>query len=331
MKMGMSFLRTCAGACLALCSVTSYALGTVTVTSPSSGDFVGSSTTIRFNIDNATVAVKVKVTVSKVGGGPSTNLPEQTVTPDSNGDGSGQVTWAPGTSFPEGDYNIQVDSTEGGVPLPSTALVVTLDRKKPELTSFAPTNGSFVKGTVNISATIQEVNLDTWRVTVNGEDLPNNTGSTNSVVVSWDTSGIENDGAQSIAIIVKDKANNEKTVTISVTLDRAAPTVQVNNPRVDQQIRPGSTMGVIVDVTDASTTSVDIMAIQVEIQKLDGTFIKRVSRSRFGPQGSALRWQGKVKVTLPAGVTQFKVVVRVFDKAGNGPVIQEVQLRLGQG
>lgn len=331
MKMGTNILRTCAGACLALCSISAFALGTVTVTSPSTGDFVGSSTTIRFNIAGATVAVKVKVTVSKVGGGPSTNLPEQTVTPDSNGVGSGQVTWAPGTSFPEGDYDVVVNSTEGGVPLPSTALVVTLDRKKPELTTFAPTGGSFIKGTVNISATILEVNLDNWRVTVNGEDLPNNTGATNTVAVSWDTTDIVNDGSQSIAIIIKDKANNEKTVNINVTLDRAAPTVQINNPRVNQQIRPGSTMGVIVDITDASASSVDIMAIQVEIQKLDGTFIKRVSRSRFASQGSGVRWQGTVRVTLPSGVTEFKVVVRVFDKAGNGPVIQEVQVRLGQG
>ncbi len=329
MKIRKNWLKTCAVACMTLGFVGAFALGTVTVTSPNNGDFVGSSTQIKFNIASATLAVKVKVTISKVGGGPSTNLPEQTVTPDANGIGSGSVTWAPGTSFPEGDYNIQVDSTEGGTPLPSTALVVTLDRKKPELVSFAPTNGSFVKGTVNITAVIQEVNLDTWRVTVNGEDLPDNTGSTSTVTVSWDTSLIENDGSQTIAIILKDKANNEKTVSINVTLDRAAPTVQINNPRVNQAIRPGSTMGVIVDITDASTTSVDIMAIQVEIQKLDGTLIKRVSRSRFGPQGSAIRWQGTVRVTLPPGVTQFKVVARVFDKAGNGPVIQEVQVRLG--
>lgn len=315
---------------LAVLAAVGALAGTLTVTSPEDGAFVGSNTTISFRIAGGNVQVTVRAQITKVGGGASTTL-ETRVTPDESGNASGSLSWNPSDSFPEGDYDIEVTATEPGNTYNTVNLTVTLDRIKPRFRDFSPLQDSFVRGVVTITAELDELNIKEWRVTVNDADLPNNTGDTASVSVVWDTSFIEEDGQQTIRIKVTDKAENTETLEIPVTLDRAAPSVRVEFPRTNSVVRPGSIMGIIIKIDDASQESVEWMAVLVEVRRMDGTLIRRASRLRWAPGGSETQrlWLGRAPV-LFTDPDQFKITVNVVDKAGNVAVTQEVPLTTGR-
>lgn len=314
---------------MALMSAGAFA-GTLTVTSPEDGAFVGSNTTISFRIAGGNVQVTVRAHISKVGGGASTTL-ETRVTPDESGNASGSLNWNPSDSFPEGDYDIEVTATEPGNTYNTVNLTVTLDRIKPRFRDFSPLRNSFVRGVVTITADLDELNIKEWRVTVNDADLPNNTGDSASVSVVWDTSFIEEDGEQTIRIRVTDKAENSETLEIPVTLDRAAPVVRVEFPRTNSVVRPGTIMGIIIKIEDSSQESVDWMAVLVEVRRMDGTLIRRASRLRWTSGGNERErlWLGRAPV-LFTDPDQFKITVNVVDKAGNVAVTQEVPLSTGR-
>jgi len=310
------------GLCVAA-SVAALA-GTLTVTSPEDGAFVGSNTTIDFRIQGGNVQVTVRAQIVKVGGGASTTL-ETRVTPDESGNATGSLSWNPSDSFPEGDYDITVTATEPGNTYNTVNLTVTLDRIKPRFRDFSPLADSFVRGVVTITALIDEVNVKEWRVTVDNADLPNNTGNGTSVSVIWDTSFIEEDGAKTIRIKVIDKANNEDTLEIPVTVDRAAPTVNVVFPRSNQVIRPGTVSAVVVKINDGGGNSVDWMAVLVEMRRMDDTVIRRAYRLRW----TGTEWLGRLPVYF-SDPDQFKLTVRVVDRAGNVAPVQEIPLTTGR-
>jgi hypothetical protein len=307
---------------------------TLSLTSPLDGDFVGRSTTFQLRATNITQQVRAIITISKnPSGNPSTTLPEVRIDPDGQGNGSGSAVWSPGTGFPEGLYDVVITATHGGSPLPPINLQLNLDTVPPKFTDFAPANNSFVSGNpVTISALIQETNMDTWRVRVNDEDIPNNTGSGNSVLVIWDPSSIEQDGQQTIKITARDLAGNEETKEIVVRLDRVSPEVSVLFPRPNQGVIPNGLLGVSFDVIDSSSNSVDVGSIIVELRTMANVFIKRVGRVSYSERNdTTARWTGLVNVTLPPGLTEFKLVITAVDKAGNVATVQEVPLTIGRG
>jgi hypothetical protein len=319
--------------CLCLLSVVAAVTavaGTLTVTSPEDGAFVGANTTINFRIAGGNVQVTVRAQITKVGGGASTTL-ETRVTPDESGNASGSLSWNPSDSFPEGDYDIEVTATEPGNTYNTVNLTVTLDRIKPRFRDFSPLKNSFVRGVVTITAELDELNIKEWRVTVNDADLPNNTGTSSAVSVVWDTSFIEEDGQQTIRIKVTDKAENTDTLEIPVTLDRAAPVVRIEFPRTNSTVRPGTVMPIVVKVEDASQDSVEWLAVLVEVRRMDGTLIRRASRLRWAPGGSDRErvWLGRAPV-LFTDPDLFKITVNVVDKAGNVATTQEVPLNTGR-
>lgn len=304
--------------------------GTLTVTAPIEGAFVGSSTSITFRIAGGVVEVTVRALIISKTSGASTTLTTQ-VTPDENGDANGSLTWAPSASFPEGDYEIRVTATEPGNTYNSVTVNVTLDRLDPRLFEYSPVNNTFINGPIVVSALIDEPNIDVWRVTVNDADLPNNTGSVEKVSVLWDPSNIELDGEQTVKINVKDLARNESTQSIMVTLDRAAPVVNVVYPRVNQSIIPGSMVTVLILIEDISSTSVDPISVVAEIQRMDGTLVRRVSRVGYEEvNATTARWSGRWRASIPGNPQEFRLVVNVIDRAGNQAATQIVPLNFGR-
>jgi len=305
--------------------------GTLIVQSPADGDFVGSNTVITFRITGGINQVTVRAVITADEGGANTTLETQ-VNPDENGNASGTINWNPSESFPEGGYTIVVTATEQGNKYNTVTIHVTLDRLAPRLFEYSPLNNSFINGPILITARIDEPadNIEQWRVTVNDADLPNNTGSSPEVSVLWDPANIELDGEQTVKIIVKDRADNESTQTITVTLDRAAPVLNVVYPRVNQAIRPGSIVTVLILVQDISSSSVDPVAVVVEIRDLDDNILRRVARLRYDTVNeTTARWVGRWRASLPPGITDFKLTVRCVDKAGNVAAPQEVPLHFG--
>jgi len=297
------------------------ATGTLTVTSPTDGAYLGATNTLSFNVQGATVEVDVTVTITGPTGGVTTIGPSP-FQPDVNGKIAGTIPVNFSQSSPEGAYTIVVYTP--------VTINVTVDVTKPKFYSFNPIANSYVKGPdVPIIVKVIEANLKVWRVQINSQDIPNNTGTTldsdNTFTVHWNVSGILQDGAQTVNIDVKDLAQNDSTQSFTVTIDRVAPTITIEYPRSDTKVRPNSTIAVTVDVSDTQgSNAVDATGVDVVVQNMSGTQIMRVPRVSF----SSGRWTGRIlsSVKLPK---QFKIVASAVDKAGNVGVPQTTVVTVG--
>lgn len=304
--------------------------GTLTVTSPTSGaslgaddsPYLGQTNTLRFNITDASVEVTVK---AQVIGPSSTTSVEDKFQPNLDGRVSGSIPLNFAESAEEGNYTIVVTATEPGNTYAPTTLYVKVDSHKPKILEYSPLRNSFTRGIVPIRATVQESNVRQWTVTASSQVIQ--TGTTNDISADWDTAGIVNDGSQTILIKIEDKAGNETTQTINVTLDRVPPLVTIQFPRSDTAIRPGSPVSVIVDIRDATSTSVDVQGVDVIITRMDGTYIGRVSRISYSAAGgNGARWTGRIRFVNGKLPREFKVVVTAVDRAGNVATPQSVKV-----
>jgi hypothetical protein len=303
------------------------ATGTLTVTSPTENAFLGGTNTLKFNVTGATFEVRVRVDITGPGG--TSSLTPDPFTPDADGKIQGSIPMNFSQSSPEGAYTIVVSATENNVAYTPVTIHVTVDVTAPKFFDFNPIANSFVKGpTVPIVVKVIDANFKEYRVQVNSQDIPNNTGSTldpdNTFTVSWNVTGILVDGPQNITITVKDLADNVKTQSFTVTIDRVPPTMTIQFPRSDTKVRPHATVPVTIDLHDQSATSVDVMGIDVVLKNMSNQLIMRVPRTSF-QQG---RWTGRIRsdITLPH---QFKVVANAVDKAGNVGVSQTTIVTVG--
>lgn len=298
---------------------------TFTVTSPTDGSFIGLTNKVKFTITGAVVEVTVDVVATGPGGVQFTATGR--FTPDAEGRINSELNLNFNQGVPEGPYTILVTATEPGQTYAPITVNVTLDVTKPKFLQFNPINGTFVRGIVTIRASVLEPNFKEYRVTVDGQDIPNNTGTTlvgGVLTVLWDTNGIEFDGEKSISIELKDQALNTETRTFSVTLDRVSPVMNVVQPRSDIRLAPKSNVSVAIDIADGAPNSVHVTGIDVIARKLTGEYIGRVALSSFrNIGGNTNRWTGRLryKSSLPK---KFKLVVTGIDRAGNLAVTQEV-------
>lgn len=324
-----NMLKTLLAALIASAPVLALS-GTLTVQSPNNNQYVGSTTEIKVQTTGGFTKVTVTAQIVQQGGGASTTLTTE-IFPDGDGKGNGTMTWSANSSFPETLYDITVTATADDTGYNNELRTVTLDRTKPKFLEFSPTDGSFFNGTINITALIQETSgLKEWRVKVDNQDIPNNTGTTLAVDVPYTPSVDDDDGIRVITITAKDLADNEAEISLEATLDRQPPEIFVTYPRSDFRVRPNSTLSVNFNVEDSDTKSVDVAAIRVEIQDMDGNFIRRVSRrlyDGYSPTGS--RWMGRVRMTV-GNRTRVKIVISCVDKAGNASVVQEVPIQIGR-
>lgn len=321
-------LRLLFGVVAFIATAVANAVGILTVTSPTEGAFLGANNNLTFNITGATVEVQVTVAVTGPGG--TTTIGPQPFNPDADGKISGSIPINFSQSSPEGAYTIDVSATENGSPYTPVTLHVTVDVTKPKFYDFNPIANSFVKGpTVPIVVKVVEANLKVWRVQVNGQDIPNNTGTTldsdNTFTVMWDVSGILQDGPQTINIDVKDQANNDSNQSFTVTIDRVPPTATIQYPRSDTKVRPHSTIAVTVDVRDTQgSNAIDVTGIDVVLKDMTDHQIMRVPRTSF----QSGRWTGRIlsSTRLP---NKFKVVVSTVNKAGIAGVTQTTIVTVG--
>lgn len=304
------------------------AVGTLTVTSPTEGAFLGANNFVKFNITGANVEVQVTVTVTGPGG--TTTIGPQPFTPDTDGKITGSIPVNFSQSSPEGPYTIVVSATENGASYVPVTINVTVDVTKPKFFDFNPIADSFVKGpNVPIIVKVIDANFKNYKVQVNSQDIPNNTGTTldgdNTFTVTWNVTGILQDGAQTISIDVKDQADNDSTESFTVTIDRIPPVTSIVYPRSDTRVRPHSTIPITVDINDSGQSgSVDVTGVDVVLKDMTGHQIMRVPRTSF----QSNRWTGRILSTtnLPH---QFKVVANTVDKAGNVGVTQTTIVTVG--
>ena len=316
-------MRTLATA--ALCAIATGAwAANITVTSPNAGDFLGRTNTVNFTITGATKQITVTV-VATFDANPAQKIQvEKDFNPDVNGKIAGTLALNFAASTPEGAYTLKVSADEQGTPLNDVpAFGINVDVRDPRFRNFNPLSGAFVRGIVPIFVSLDESNVKVWRVRINNGDIPNNSGSTTTLTVNWDTASIVNDGTQTINISVEDLAGNTSNKNIGVTLDRVRPSATILAPASGTTVRPNSRIAVVVDILDQFSGSVHQTGIDVTMTALSGVTIGRVPRRSVRAFGNKLTWTGRIRPSnrIPA---EFKIVVRTTDRAGNVAVVQEV-------
>ncbi|RYG22365.1 hypothetical protein EON82_17330, partial [bacterium] len=270
--MRMTILRPFLALIATFLSVLGFA-GTLTVTSPTSGDYLGKSNTVTFNIAGASVQVKVTAVATPTSGSGSPVTFSTTVNPNNEGNVSGSLSINFGDSAPEGAYTLVVSAAEPNNTYATQTLNVIVDVTAPKFVELSPANGGFFRSILRVRARVEEANLENWRVRVNNQDIPNNTGSTDVISVDYDATGVTADGSQSVRITATDKAGNETVKTINLTLDRIRPTVQIVYPTSTTRLSVGGLVTVLVDISDASSSSVDKTGIDVIAKTLEGAYI----------------------------------------------------------
>jgi len=302
--------------------------GTLTVTSPTSDQFLGKNNSLTYNIRQAVVKGTVIATV--VGPSGSTIL-RSDYTPDTDGKASGSLPVNFSETAPQGSYTINVTVEEPGNTYTPVSIGVTVDTLTPKLLNFSPAQGAYVKGTVRVRFDLLEQFMKTWRVTVNNADIPNNSGTTEtSLSVDWNSTTLERDGTQTIQLAARDQADNAFNFSINCTVDRLQPSSSIDFPRGDTPLRPRTDINVVVTIRDQFTDSVDITGIDVVLQRTDGTFLGRAARRSFGAQGSnAWQYVGRIRHRSGKLPSSFKVVVTAVDKAGNVATRQEQTINIG--
>lgn len=307
-----------------------YALaGTITVTSPANGDFLGQNNTIGFNITGSNQKVTVKAKATSVTDPAISITVQNDFTPPVTHQITGTLTLNFNASVPQGPYTLAVTATEqGNVYNVPPLLNLTVDTNAPKFINFNPLSNSFVKGIVPITASFQEANMKEWRVQVGGTDIPNNTGATNDLLVSWDTSGFQTDGQQSVTLKATDMANNSVSKSLSLTIDRLPPSIAVNSPLTGQTFRSGSNIPVVATVTDQFSGSIDTYAIQVNLTDMSDRVIAKVARSSATSNGNSIVWTGRIRATMNLP-SEFKIVFSAVDKAGNPATAETVLVNRG--
>jgi hypothetical protein len=302
---------------------TSALAGNITVTSPNSGDFLGTTNSVKFLITGAVVQVTVKVTAT-LDSNPAVNVVvQQQFTPNSEGkiDNSVALNFSPST--PEGAYTLTVEVTEPGNTYNTPVIPVNVDVKVPKFGNSNPLSNSYVKGVVPIVIDLVEPNVDEWRVKINNADIPNNSGASNLISVNWDSNTIVTDGPQSINVSVEDLAGNTANKDIQVTVDRIRPSSTILAPTVGQSVRPGSQLAVVVEVEDQFQGSIHPTGIRVRMETMGGSPLGLVPRRNVDQSGDTITWTGRLRIS---GNTpdEFKIIVEAIDRAGNVAVVQEV-------
>jgi hypothetical protein len=303
--------------------------GTLTVTSPTNGAYLGTSNQLNFNITGASLQVTVTVLVTFPGG--ATTSQSQYFNPNPQGQVSGQIPLAFNSSDPQGQYGITVTATEPNNTYAPTNLTVTVLPTPPTFNSYSPVTGSFVNGTIHIRASINDGFLKQWRVQVNGQDIPNNTGTTTAVAVDWNSSAVPTDGVQTVTIVATDLANNSATQTAALDLTRVPPILTVVSPVAGGKIVPGTDVNVLLSLQGEFAGCIDRTGIDVIAQTASGAFIARVAVSSFtaATQSPTFQWNGRIRYRSGLLPSSFNIVATAVDKAGNKATPQTISVTVG--
>ena len=139
------------------------------------------------------------------------------------------------------------------------------DVTKPELAILSPTDGSAVNGTVEVLGSVDDLSLDTWKLTATGEDgtahlLKSGTNKKDAELLGILNCALFEDGEKvELKLYAIDKAGNENEVSGTViVVDKSAKpisgTVTITSPESNEQLKTPSTTGAYTTEYEQSET-----------------------------------------------------------------------------
>lgn len=129
-------------------------------------------------------------------------------------------------AIPDGILSLKVNFTDSAGNTGEATVWFTVDNTPPVVTITSPVEGSYMKATVWINATVVEANPFGYEIKIADTSVHTGTGQ-----VSWQwTTTAYTDGAYIINVTVTDSAGNVGWHAITVTLDNTPPEVQITYP-----------------------------------------------------------------------------------------------------
>ena len=139
------------------------------------------------------------------------------------------------------------------------------DVTKPELAILSPTDGSAVNGTVEVLGSVDDLSLDTWKLTATGEDgtahlLKSGTDKKDAELLGILNCALFADGEKvELKLYAIDKAGNGNEVSGTViVVDKSAKpisgTVTITSPESNEQLKTPSTTGTYTTEYEQSET-----------------------------------------------------------------------------
>ncbi len=202
-----------------------------------------------------------------------------------------------------GDHTITATAFDRAGNSSSATIRVTVpDVTPPAVTIASPASGAVVYGTVSISALASDAGSGIDRVDFAVDGTPVGSAASAPYTVTWDTSTVA-EGTHLITATAYDKAGNQGTATIPVTVpaaDVTPPTVAITSPSEGASLAPGAI------ALGATASDVGLGVDRVEFQ-VDGT---PVGTSATAPYGAV--WNAGT-----ATLGSHTITVVAYDKAGN--------------
>ncbi|MCG2826437.1 MAG: PKD domain-containing protein, partial [Thermoplasmatales archaeon] len=178
----------------------------------------------------------------------------------------------------EGNYTLFVQATDKADNTASRTITFTIDKTKPTVNVAGVIDGIYYNVSVTPTFWGSDINLDTVSATLNDEIFTNNTP-------------VQDEGSYTLSVQVTDKARNNAIKTISFTIDKTLPCVNVTN------------------IKDGVRTSESSILVRGEVDDLNATVkINGVNAVREGKEF----WD---KIKLVEGKNTIVIVAE--DTAGN--------------
>jgi RHS repeat-associated protein len=137
---------------------------------------------------------------------------------------------------------------EGNTGLTKSAILYK-DAQKPSISIQSPKNYETISGITNITGSINDLNISSWKLEYGEGDYPNTftelvsgtSNVSNQVLYSWDTSDLIENRTYTIKLTAYDSAGNERVNSIKVTKSESATTIypflRVNSPYNGEIVR----------------------------------------------------------------------------------------------
>ncbi len=126
------------------------------------------------------------------------------------------------TELSDGFYVLKLDVCDEAGNMGKTESLVLVDNTAPTVKLSQPKDGSYVRRTVFVELSAEDLDLDRMELEIAGSTYTWRVGGSYTYI--WETSDYD-DGLYGIVLVARDKAGNEMATSVSVTVDNTAPSL----------------------------------------------------------------------------------------------------------
>jgi hypothetical protein len=205
-----------------------------------------------------------------------------------------QVNWNT-TGYSDGSQvTLEAVATDGATLQTTANETVTVDNSPPSVNLTAPTAGSVLTGSLNLTATAADVGSPVAKVDFLVDGNVVGTATASPYAVPWNSATVAN-GSHALAARATDGAGNVTTSSsVAVTVDNAAPTVSFTAPAANADVR-----GTVTLTANAS----DDGAVASVAFSANGAPVATVTTAPYQAPWSTTAYANGTKVTLTAVAT----------------------------